>query len=60
MGTKKKTHYTSGPMGKGHEGFNATLKKIQSGDPGLLKGTSGMGPVHKVQRNVKWEKGHPV
>ena len=50
MGTNKKTHYTSGPMGKGHEGFDATLKKIQGGDPKLLKGTSGMGTHMLVKR----------
>ena len=49
MGNKK-THYTSGPMGKGHEGFDATLKKIQGGDPKLLKGTSGLHPHLKVMR----------
>lgn len=50
MGTNKKTHYTSGPMGKGHEGFDATLKKIQGGDPKLLKGTSGLAPHMLVKR----------
>ena len=50
MGTNKKTHYTSGPMGKGHEGFDATLKKIQGGDPKLLKGTSGLARHMLVKR----------
>ena len=43
------THYTSGKMGKGHEGFNETLRKIQSGDPTLLKGSSGMGPSQSIE-----------
>ena len=50
MGTNKKTHYTSGPMGKGHEGFDATFKKIQGGDPKLMKGTSGLAPHMLVKR----------
>jgi hypothetical protein len=48
-----KTHYTSGQMGKGNEGFNKTLEKINKGDKGLLKGTSGLGTHLKVQRNPR-------
>ena len=48
-----KTHYTSGKMGKGHEGFDATLEKIKKKDEKLMKGTSGLGTHIQVKRNPR-------